>query len=136
MFVSAGIRGQIVTGLRVRLPRRLLRLLVDLLLRQSLAAEIPKPVEPGHRLIAANSIEDMVDQNSRRRGWYMVAKDGHAQFLAGHHLHRCSPADPTAGMANDPLPAIGPGPEAEAVVGMTEFDEFRCGHVNARCLQL
>src|SRR5207342_2111081 len=106
MFVMTGERGQIVTGLRIRLPRRLLRLLVDRLLRQRLAAEIPKPVEPGRGLVAANAIEDMVDQNGLCRGRYMIAKDGHAQVLAGHHLHRCTPADPTASMSDDPLPAI------------------------------
>src|SRR5438477_6001685 len=135
MVVAAGVVGQIVTGLRIALARRPLCPLVDLLLRQGLAAKIAKPVEPWHGLVAAHTIEDAVDQDGRYRGWVAVGEHGHAQLLAGHHLHHGAPADPTAGMSEDPLAAIGVAPEAEAVVAMTEFGEFRCSDVNAWGLQ-
>src|SRR5207247_1544587 len=79
MLVSSGIVGEVVARRRIASRGGLSRLFVDLLLRQGLATEVAKAVKPGHGLLAADAVQDVVDQDARDRSAPAIAEHRYAE---------------------------------------------------------
>src|SRR5471030_2030733 len=80
-------------------------------------------------------VEDCVPYDFGNRSAVAVDEHRDAEAPLGHKRHHRAPADPAAGMADDPLAAIVMGREAKPVMALADFGELRLSGVNARLVE-
>src|SRR5262249_30179387 len=136
MLVVAGVVGKLMTWLRVGPPDRFVRLAVDVLLRQGLAAPLTMAIKPRHRLLAAGAVENVIAENVGDRAANPIGEHGDADAAVGQHGHEGGPADPAAAMAHHALAAVALRAQAETVVRIANLAELGRCNVHTRRLQL
>src|SRR5580704_13116413 len=73
MIVIAGKVGKLMARPGVWPPRRFAGLSVNVDLRHGFAAKHTITIEPGYRLLAAHSVEDVIGENLRNRAWITIS---------------------------------------------------------------
>jgi hypothetical protein len=136
MLIIAGIVGDVMAGPRVRPPRRLPRLPIDVELLEEFAATLAMTVEPGDRLPAARPVEDVMGENFRNGARVAICEHTDADAAIGQHRHQRIPAEPAAAVADNALSAIAVRAEAETIMRIPDLGEFGCPDVYTRRLKL
>src|SRR5215471_9411507 len=135
VVVITGIVREVMARPGICPPRRLPGLAVNVELRHEFAALLTTTIEPGYRLLAAHSVEDIIGENFRNRAWIAISEHSNTDATIGQHRHARTPADPAASVEHNALSAIAVQAEAEPAMHITVLVECGCRFMHARCLK-
>src|SRR5690242_2208737 len=106
MFILARIGGEFMAWLGIRLASRATCLPILTLAGERLLPPGTEAIEPWHRLLLAQPIEQGVTQHLRDRLCLAIGQDDYADLPVRQHVHPRVPANPATVMADSSFATI------------------------------